>query len=139
MVLHSNNNCYYVTLLQHLLIPRIQAGGRVTDLNTNRCRYSIPYVVGDWIGWVTQVCKRVIHSIGPQTDMSKVLRKIGELNMHRKTSAFSKFGCKNEGFMTAMVLRGAELHRDSFLAVYYSSLLSVGVLFLVYEKVIFNF
>ncbi len=96
------------------LIPRIQAHGRVTDLNTNRCRYSNPYVFGDWIGWVTQICKRVIHSIGPQTDMSRVLRKIGELNMLQKTSAFSKFGCKNEGFVTAMVLRGAELHRDGF-------------------------
>jgi dimethylaniline monooxygenase (N-oxide forming) len=34
--------------------------------------------------------------------------------MKQGTSAFSKFGCKNEGFVTAMVLRGAELHRDNF-------------------------
>lgn len=33
--------------------------------------------------------------------------------MSQKTSAFSKFGCKNEGFVTAMVLRGAELHRSA--------------------------
>lgn len=26
----------------------------------------------------------------------------------------SKFGCKNAGFVEAVVLRGAELHRDSF-------------------------
>ena len=96
------------------LIPRIQAHGRVTDLNTNRCRYSNPYVFGDWIGYVTQVAKRFFSSFGPQTDMKKVLKKIGELNMMQKTSAFSKFGCKNEGFVAAMVLRGAELHRDNF-------------------------
>lgn len=40
-----------------------------------------------------------------------MLRKIADLNMSQKTSAFSKFGCKNEGFVTAIVLRGAELHR----------------------------
>ncbi len=34
--------------------------------------------------------------------------------MKQKTSAFSKFGCKNEGFVTAMVTRGTELHRDNF-------------------------
>jgi len=96
------------------LIPRIQAHGRVTDLNTNRCRYSNPYVFGDWIGWTTQVFKRFFASMGPQTDMKRVLAKIGQLNMEQKTSAFSKFGCKNEGFVAAMVLRGAELHRDTF-------------------------
>jgi dimethylaniline monooxygenase (N-oxide forming) len=96
------------------LIPRIQGNGRVTDLNTNRCRYSNPYVFGDTIGYVNQMAKRFMASFGPQTDMKKVLHKIGELNMRQKTSAFSKFGCKNEGFVTAMVLRGAELHRDNF-------------------------
>ncbi len=96
------------------LIPRIQGNGRVTDLNTNRCRYSNPYVFGDWIGYVNQMAKRFFASFGKQTDMKRVLQKIGELNMRQKTSAFSKFGCKNEGFVTAMVLRGAELHRDNF-------------------------
>lgn len=37
------------------LIPRKQADGRVTDLNTNRCRYSNPYVLGDWVGYVNQI------------------------------------------------------------------------------------
>lgn len=37
------------------LIPRKQADGRVTDLNTNRCRYSNPYVLGDWVGFVNQL------------------------------------------------------------------------------------
>ncbi len=97
------------------LIPRIQGNGRVTDLNTNRCRYSNPYVFGDWIGYVNQMAKRFFSRFGPQTDMKRVLQKIGELNMLQKTSAFSKFGCKNEGFVTAMVLRGAELHRDNFI------------------------
>jgi dimethylaniline monooxygenase (N-oxide forming) len=50
----------------------------------------------------------------PRSDLTRVLAKIGELNMKQRTSAFSKFGCKNEGFVTAMVLRDAELHRDSF-------------------------
>lgn len=96
------------------LIPRIQAHGRVTDLNTNRCRYSNPYVFGDYIGYVTQMAKRFFASLGPQTEMKRILKKIGELNMKQGTSAFSKFGCKNEGFVAAMVCRGAELHRDNF-------------------------
>ena len=96
------------------LIPRIQGDGRVTDLNTNRCRYSNPYIFGDWVGYVNQMAKRTVASYGSDTDLKRVLRKIGELNMKQGTSAFSKFGCKNEGFVTAMVLRGAELHRDTF-------------------------
>ena len=96
------------------LIPRIQGNGRVTDLNTNRARYSNPYIFGDWIGYTNQLAKRLVATFAPQTDLNRVLRKIGELNMKQKTSAFSKFGCKNEGFVTAMVLRGAELHRDNF-------------------------
>lgn len=96
------------------LIPRIQKGGRVTDLNTNRIRYSNPYIFGDWIGYVNQRAKRFFSFLGPRDDLAKVLAKVGELNMTQGTSAFSKSGCKNEGFVTAMVLRGAELHRDSF-------------------------
>jgi dimethylaniline monooxygenase (N-oxide forming) len=96
------------------LIPRIQGNGRVTDLNTNRARYSNPYVLGDTIGYVNQMAKRFVARFSPPSDLNRVLQKIGELNMKQKTSAFSKFGCKNEGFVTAMVLRDAELHRDSF-------------------------
>lgn len=96
------------------LIPRIQGSGRVTDLNTNRSRYSNPYIFGDTIGYVNQMAKSFVAGFVPDSDLKKILQKIGELNMLQKTSAFSKFGCKNEGFVTAMVLRGAELHRDSF-------------------------
>lgn len=96
------------------LIPRIQGNGRVTDLNTNRARYSNPYILGDWVGYVNQMAKKFVASLGPPSDLKRVLQKIGELNMLQKTSAFSKFGCKNEGFVSAMVLRGAELHRDNF-------------------------
>eukprot|EP00606_Chrysophyceae_sp_TOSAG23-5_P000682 GSChrysophyteH2.ASY1.ANO1.1653.1 assembled CDS len=96
------------------LIPRIQGNGRVTDLNTNRCRYSNPYIFGDWVGYFNQKAKRTVASMGPPSDLNKVLKKIGELNMKQGTSAFSKFGCKNEGFVSAIVLRGAELHRDTF-------------------------
>ena len=39
---------------------------------------------------------------------------IGKLNLEQKTSAFSKFGCKNEGFVTAMVQRKTQLHRVGF-------------------------
>ena len=46
------------------LIPRIQGHGRVTDLNTNRVRYSNPYVFGDWIGYVNQMAKRFVSSFG---------------------------------------------------------------------------
>jgi dimethylaniline monooxygenase (N-oxide forming) len=96
------------------LIPRIQGSGRVTDLNTNRTRYSNPYVFGDAIGYWNQILKRTLSYFGPPSDMKRVLQKIAELNIQQGTSAFSKFGCKNEGFVTAIVLRGAELHRDNF-------------------------
>lgn len=96
------------------LIPRIQGNGRVTDLNTNRCRYSNPYAFGDSIGYWNQIFKRFFSYFGPPSDAKRVLQKIAELNVLQGTSAFSKFGCKNEGFVTAMVLRGAELHRDNF-------------------------
>jgi dimethylaniline monooxygenase (N-oxide forming) len=98
------------------IIPRIQSTGRVTDLNTNRCRYSNPYIFGNTIGYVNQLAKRFFSSFSfsPNSDMNKVIRKIGELNMIQNTSAFSKFGCKNEGFVSAIVLRNAELYRDSF-------------------------
>jgi dimethylaniline monooxygenase (N-oxide forming) len=96
------------------LIPRMQADGRVTDLNTNRCRYSNPYVFGDWIGWTNQLAKKFVASMGEQTDLNKILQKISEFNMHQGTSAFSKFGCKNTGFVEAIVCRGSQLHRDNF-------------------------
>jgi|UniRef100_A0A7S2UXY2 dimethylaniline monooxygenase (N-oxide forming) len=96
------------------LIPRIQTDGRVTDLNTNRCRYSNPYVFGDAIGWTNQLAKKFVATMGPKNETNKVLAKIGELNMHQQTSAFSKFGCKNAGFVEAIVQRGCELHRDSW-------------------------
>jgi len=96
------------------LIPRKQADGRVTDLNTNRCRYSNPYVFGDWIGYANQMAKKFVAQMGEQNEDNKVLAKIGEYNMHQGTSAFSKFGCKNAGFVEAVVVRGTELHRDAF-------------------------
>lgn len=96
------------------LIPRIQSHGRVTDLNTNRARYSNPYILGDTVGYVNQWLKCKFAFFQPKSVQKEVLLKIGELNMQQKTSAFSKFGCKNEGFVTAMVTKGAELHRDNF-------------------------
>ena len=100
------------------LIPRKQADGRVTDLNTNRCRYSNPYVLGDWVGYANQLAKKFVAKYGSdpskEADERRVLQKIGELNIEQGTSAFSKFGCKNEGFVTAMVTKSAELHRDGF-------------------------
>ncbi|CAM9408227.1 unnamed protein product [Choristocarpus tenellus] len=96
------------------LIPREQSDGRVTDLNTNRCRYSNPYILGDWVGMCNQMAKKFVATVGPQNDENKILQKIGELNMLQKTSAFSKFGCKNAGFVEAIVQRGATLHRGGF-------------------------
>lgn len=96
------------------IIPRIQQNGKVTDLNTNRIRYSNPFVFGDWIGFANQIAKRFVVDYIQNEDQKKVLKKVAELNLLQKTSAFSKFGCKNEGFVAAMVLRGAELHRDKF-------------------------
>lgn len=40
---------------------------------------------------------RFMASMAPKSDLSRVLQKIGELNLKQGTSAFSKFGCKNEG------------------------------------------
>lgn len=101
------------------LIPRKQSDGRVTDLNTNRCRYSNPYILGDWVGFANQHAKKFVAKNGwgdnkASEDDRLVLQKIGELNLQQGTSAFSKFGCKNEGFVTAMVTKGTELHRDAF-------------------------
>ncbi|CAM9432952.1 unnamed protein product [Discosporangium mesarthrocarpum] len=96
------------------LIPRKQGGGRVTDLNTNRCRYSIPYLLGDWVGFFTMMAKGYVASCGAKTLDNLVLQKLGELNMKQGTSAFSKFGCKNAGFVEAIVQRGASLHRGAF-------------------------
>ncbi len=95
------------------IIPRKQCTGHVTDCNTNRCRYSNPYVVGDWIGWATQIAKVSLTKFNTVTPEIEVTRKIGELNIHQGTSAFSKFGCKNEGFVEAIVNHGASLHRGS--------------------------
>ncbi len=95
------------------IIPRKQCTGHVTDCNTNRCRYSNPYVVGDWIGWATQIAKVGLTKLSTATPEVEVTRKIGELNIYQGTSAFSKFGCKNEGFVEAIVNHGASLHRGS--------------------------
>ncbi len=95
------------------VIPRKQYNGNVTDCNTNRCRYSNPYVMGDWIGWVTQIAKVGLTKLSTTTPEVEVTRKIGELNIYQGTSAFSKFGCKNSGFVEAIVNHGASLHRGS--------------------------
>lgn len=69
---------------------------------------------GDLVGYTNQLAKKFVASIGPKSEGNKILKKIGELNLINKTSAFSKFGCKNAGFVEAIVQRGAELHRDTF-------------------------
>lgn len=58
--------------------------------------------------------KRFVASMGPPDEDAKVLKKIADLNLSQNTSAFSKFGCKNAGFVEAMVLRGTSLHRGGF-------------------------
>ena len=94
-----------VVLIYHFFLFPTKADGRVTDLNTNRARYSNPYVLGDWVGWANQHAKKFVATWGAGVDPeeAKVLQTIGRLNLEQKTSAFSKFGCKNEGFVTAMV------------------------------------
>ncbi|KAG5175302.1 flavin-binding monooxygenase-like subfamily [Tribonema minus] len=96
------------------IIPRVQRHGRVTDLNTNRCRYSNPYVLGAWVGWANQHAKRLSLCLARDTPETRVLAKVSELNLRQGTSAFSKFGCKNAGFVEAVVCRGATLHRGAF-------------------------
>ena len=97
------------------IIPRYQGNSNsVTDLNTNRCRYSNSYIFGDTIGYVTQWFKYIISKLNfRKKDISanKIIAKIAELNMEQKTSAFSKYGCKSSGFVEAIVLRDAEMFR----------------------------
>jgi hypothetical protein len=72
--------------------------------------------LGDWIGFANQHAKKFVAkwSGGKDPEEAQILQTIGKLNLQQGTSAFSKFGCKNEGFVTAMVTKGAELHRDGF-------------------------
>ena len=100
------------------IIPRYQGNSNsVTDLNTNRCRYSNSYIFGDTIGYLTQWFKYITSKLNfRKKDISanKIIAKIAELNMSQKTSAFSKYGCKSSGFVEAIVLRDAELFRSDF-------------------------
>jgi len=100
------------------IIPRYQGNSNsVTDLNTNRCRYSNSYIFGDTIGYVTQWFKYIISKWNfRKKDISanKIIAKIAELNMEQKTSAFSKYGCKSSGFVEAIILRDAEMFRSEF-------------------------
>jgi hypothetical protein len=97
------------------IIPRYQGNtNSVTDLNTNRCRYSNSYIFGDTIGYVTQWFKYIISKLNfrkKDVSANKIIAKIAELNMEQKTSAFSKYGCKSSGFVEAIVLRDAEMFR----------------------------
>jgi dimethylaniline monooxygenase (N-oxide forming) len=93
------------------IIPRIQSDGYVTDLNTNRSRYSNPYVFGGTIGYIVQIIKKIFSFISSDTNNRKVIVKTSEMNIEQGTSAFSKFGCKNDGFVRSIVLRQTELHR----------------------------
>ena len=96
------------------IIPRYQGdSNNITDLNTNRCRYSNSYIFGDIIGYVTQWCKYFISKCTFKTDATRIISKISEMNMMQKTSAFSKYGCKSSGFVEAIVLRNAELFRSN--------------------------
>ena len=71
------------------LIPRKQSDGRVTDLNTNRCRYSNPYILGDWVGFANQHAKKFVARNGwgdkANEDDRAILAKIGELNLKQGT------------------------------------------------------
>ena len=98
------------------IIPRYQGDSdNVTDLNTNRCRYSNAYMFGDMIGYTTQWFKWIISKISFKTSKTNsIISKISELNMMQRTSAFSKYGCKSSGFVEAIVLRNAELFRTPF-------------------------
>ena len=45
------------------IIPRRQPNGEVTDMYTNRLRYSNPCALGDTIGYVNQLAKRAIARV----------------------------------------------------------------------------
>ena len=58
---------------------------------------------------MNQLAKKFVAKHGSQDkpmEERKILQKIGELNIEQGTSAFSKFGCKNEGFVRGHGLQG---------------------------------
>jgi dimethylaniline monooxygenase (N-oxide forming) len=94
------------------IIPRHQENGRVTDLNTNRCRYSNPFILGNFIGFATQFFKYFLN-IFKTGKTNKIFKEIAILNMSQGTSAFTKYGCKSSGFVEAMVKCNSKIYRGN--------------------------
>jgi dimethylaniline monooxygenase (N-oxide forming) len=100
------------------IVPRIQTQNYVSDLNTNRCRYSNPYILRNWIATITVLTQYISALLFSDLKTQSILKKISELNRSQKTSAFSKFGCKNEGIVKAIVLHNAELYKKTILEIH---------------------
>ena len=92
------------------IVVRGHSPGYVSDTNTNRARYSNPYILGSVIATLTQFTKLVLSYFKNNTNNTKIMKKIFELNSKQKTSAFSKFGCKNENFVKSIIFHGAEIY-----------------------------
>jgi dimethylaniline monooxygenase (N-oxide forming) len=94
------------------IIPRHQENGRVTDINTNRCRYSNPFILGNFIGFATQFFKYFLN-IFKNGKTNKIFKEIAILNMSQGTSAFTKYGCKSSGFVEAIVKCNSKIYRGN--------------------------
>jgi dimethylaniline monooxygenase (N-oxide forming) len=91
------------------VIPRY-AGGRPTDLDTNRCYHSIPRRLA---GKPLVRFKTRIEDLflGPEDDRG-VLRQAAEINRRRGYSPFHRFATKNTSFVKAMLYHGTELRAE---------------------------
>ena len=81
------------------IVPRVQFSGYVSDTNTNRARYSNPYIIGSLIAYITQLLKIGLSYFQKDINTKKVVKKIAELNFKNGTSAFTRVGCNNEGYV----------------------------------------
>lgn len=100
------------------IVPRIQTQNYVSDLNTNRCRYSNPYIWRHLIATITVLTQYILAVLFSDLKTQSIFKKIRELNRSQNTSAFSKFGCKSEGIVNAIVLHNAELYKRTIVKIY---------------------
>jgi dimethylaniline monooxygenase (N-oxide forming) len=91
------------------VIPRY-AGGKPSDLDTNRCYHAIPRSLqaSPLVRFKTRI-EDVFLAPG---DDRGVLRKAAEINRRRGYSPFHRFGLKNTSFIEAVLRYGTEYKAD---------------------------
>jgi dimethylaniline monooxygenase (N-oxide forming) len=98
----------------HIVSRSIQYN-KVSDMNTNRLRFTNPYIFGSLIGFITQVVRKIMSFFASSSNDKKVIQTIAKINFEQNTSAFSKFGCKSEGIAAAVSLFNARIHKGNFI------------------------